>query len=120
LAAKDAAGMARRSKKRRRSPKAVRLLVLGVLVFAGFLYYQPLASYLDRRDALARRSEEVAALRARRQKLERRLEASKSPEALTREARRLGLVKEGERLFIVKGVEAWKRARGATIDRGER
>jgi hypothetical protein len=27
-----------------------------------------------------------------------------------REARQLGLVKPGERLFIVKGVEAWKRA----------
>jgi cell division protein FtsB len=120
LAAKDAAGMARRSPKRRRSPRAVRLLVLGVLVFAGFLYYQPLASYLDRREALARRSDEVAAMRARKRELERRLEASKSPEALAREARRLGLVKEGERLFIVKGVEAWKRARGATIDRGER
>jgi cell division protein FtsB len=120
LAAKDAAEMARSTKKKRRPIRAVRLLVLGVVVFAGFLYYQPLASYLDRREALARRSDEVAALRAHKRELERRLEASKSPEELAREARRLGLVKEGERLFIVKGVEAWKRARGATIDRGER
>lgn len=112
--------MARKAQKRRRSPRAGRLLVLGVLVFAGFLYYQPLASYLDRREALARRSDEVAVLRARKRELERRLEASKSPEELAREARRLGLIKEGEQLFIVKGVEAWKKARGATIDRGER
>lgn len=108
--------------RRVRSVRGVRLLALGVVVFAGFLYYQPLASYLERRDALARRSDEVAVLRARKRELERRLEASKSPEALAREARRLGLVKEGERLFIVKGVEAWKRARGAgaTIERGDR
>jgi cell division protein FtsB len=112
--------MAKKAKKRRRSPRAGRLLVLGVLVFAGFLYYQPLASYLDRREALARRSDEVAALRARKRELERRLEASKSPDELAREARRLGLVKQGEQLFIVKGVEAWKKARAATIDRGER
>ena len=105
--------MAKKAKKRRRSPRAGRLLVLGVLVLAGFLYYQPLASYLDRRD-------EVAVLRARKRELERRLEASKSPDELAREARRLGLIKEGEQLFIVKGVEAWKKARGATIDRGER
>jgi cell division protein FtsB len=113
--------MARRSpRKRVTRTRSLRLLALGVIVFAGFLYYQPLASYLERREALARRSDEVAALRARKLELERRLEASKSPEALAKEARRLGLVKEGERLFIVKGVEAWKRARAATIDRGER
>jgi len=105
---------------RRRSLGLLRLLVLGVLAFAAFLYYQPLSSYLERREALAQRSDEVAVLRARRRELERRLAASKSPEALAREARRLGLVKEGEHLFIVKGVEAWKRARGATIDRGDR
>ncbi len=28
-------------------------------------------------------------------------------DALVREARRLGLVKPGERLFIVKGISAW-------------
>jgi cell division protein FtsB len=112
--------MARSTKKRRRPTRGVRLLALGVVVFAAFLYYQPLASYLDRREELARRSEEVAALRAQKETLERRLEASKSPAELAREARRLGLVKEGEHLFIVKGVEAWKRAREATIDRGDR
>ena len=117
---------ASRKTKRRRSARGARLLVLGVVVFAAFLYYQPLASYFDRREELARRSEEVAALRARKQELERRLEASKSPAELAREARRLGLVKEGEHLFIVKGVEAWKRAQrarsghDATIDPGER
>src|SRR5918999_5057338 len=107
-------------RKRRVGTRALRLLALGVVAFAGFLYYQPLTSYLERREALAQRSDEVASLRARKRELERRLAASKSPEALAREARRLGLVKEGERLFIVKGVEAWKKARAATIDRGDR
>ena len=111
---------AAKTKKKRRSLRPTRLLALGVLVLAGFLYYQPLASYFDRREELARRSDEVAALRARKRELERRLEASKSPEELAREARRLGLIEQGEQLFIVKGVEAWKRTRRATIDRGDR
>jgi cell division protein FtsB len=104
-----------------RSARALRLLIVGVLVFAGFLYWQPFASYLERRDAVARRSAEVEALRARKRELERRLAASQSEEALAREARRLGLVKEGERLFIVKGIDAWRRAHGrATIGRDDR
>jgi cell division protein FtsB len=110
----------KRSKQKPRSVRALRLLALGVVVFAGFLYYQPLSSYLQRRDALAQRSKEVAVLREHKRELERRLAASKSPEALAREARRLGLVREGEHLFIIKGVDAWKRARDATIDRGDR
>ena len=32
-----------------------------------------------------------------------------TPEALTREARRIGYVKPGERLFIVKGIAGWRR-----------
>ena len=106
--------MARKKAKRRksRSARALRLLASAVLVFAAFLYYRPLVSYLDRRDSLARRNAEVQALVERKRELERRLAESKSPEALTREARRLGLVKEGERLFIVKGIDAWKRGLG--------
>ena len=111
---------ARGKTRARRSTRALRLLVVGVLVFAGFLYFQPLTNYLHRTDPLAEMNAEVEQLRARKRALERRLAASRSPEALAREARRLGLIKEGERLFIVKGVEAWKRAHAATIDGGDR
>jgi cell division protein FtsB len=99
----------------------VRLLAVAVLAFASFLYYRPLVSYLERRESLARRSAEVEVLVRRKRELERRVAESNSPEALAREARRLGLVKEGERLFIVKGIEAWKRAQRAraTIDPGD-
>ena len=118
------AGSKRKSRvrARRRSVGALRLLALGVVLFAGLLYYQPLTSYFERRDALSQRSKEVAGLRARRRELERRFDASRSPEALAREARRLGLVKEGEHLFIITGIEAWKRKHGhrATIDDGDR
>jgi cell division protein FtsB len=108
--------MARKKKATR--PRYARLLAVAVVVFAAFLYYQPLVSYLERRDALVRRSAEVEALRERKRELEQRLAASKSPQALAREARRLGLVKEGEQLFIVKGIDAWKRA-ARTIEGGD-
>jgi cell division protein FtsB len=87
-----------------------RWLVLGVVAFVAFLYYQPLRSYLETRHALAERSAEVRALDAQRQALERRLATQTSNAALLREARRLGYVKPGERLFIVKGISAWRRA----------
>jgi hypothetical protein len=43
--------------------------------------------------------------------LQRRLTQGDTEEALTREARRLWYVKPGERLFIVKGIDAWRRTR---------
>jgi len=81
-----------------------------VVVFIAFLYSQPLRSYLSTRDALAERSAEVRSLRAQKLRLQRRLEDGDTPASLMREARRLGYVKPGERLFIVKGINAWRRA----------
>jgi cell division protein FtsB len=90
-----------------------RLLVLGVLVLVGFLYYRPLTSYLQTRGDLDRRQAEVVGLRAERASLERKLARSTSVAALRREARRIGYVRPGERLFIVKGIPEWRRARAA-------
>jgi cell division protein FtsB len=107
--------MAKRGPKRRkRIPRRrflVRWVLLGVFVFVGFLYYQPLRSYVETRDALAGRMEEVRSLREEKRMLEQRLAQADTEAALTREARRLGYVQPGERLFIVKGIEAWRRAR---------
>jgi cell division protein FtsB len=74
-----------------------------------FLYYRPLMSYLETRSELGSRRAQVVALRAEKGRLERRLERTTSDAALAREARRIGYVKPGERLFIVKGIGAWQR-----------
>jgi cell division protein FtsB len=42
--------------------------------------------------------------------LERRLAVARQPDAVERQARRLGLVRPGERLFVVKGIRAWRRS----------
>ena len=102
--------MARRTKKRiPRGRYLLRWLALGVLAFIAFLYSQPLRSYFSTRDTLSQRTEEVRQLRAQKLRLERRLADMDTPQALTREARRLGYVKPGERLFIVKGIASWRR-----------
>jgi hypothetical protein len=83
--------------------------MLLVLVVVGFLYFRPLSTWLDTRAELGRREADVRGLRAERGRLERRLTQAQSVETLGREARRLGYVKPGERLFIVKGIPVWQR-----------
>jgi septum formation initiator len=95
-----------------------RLVVLVAAAAIAFLYYRPLRAYLDTRHALSGRHAEVHKLQAQKRGLERRLTASASPARLELEARRLALVKPGERLFIVKGIAAWEKRHRATIGRG--
>jgi cell division protein FtsB len=100
-----------RSRRPRRSALALRWLALAALVLVGVLYYRPVRAYMNTKRTLSQRTAEVRALRARKHQLERRVATAATDAALVREARRLGLVKPGERLFIVKGLEAWGRAR---------
>ena len=106
------AGKGNRSRRvrirRRRAPRwLLPLLVLGVV---GFLYVRPIASYLETRDQLDARRVEVAGLRAERARVSARLERATSLDELARAARRIGYVRPGEHLFIVKGTAAWKRS----------
>jgi cell division protein FtsB len=106
--------MAAAAKKKRRRPRRAvlvrRWLGVGAVCLIGLLYYRPLHTYVDTRHTLIERSAQVASLRSERRQLERKLADSTSESTLVREARQLGLVKPGERLFIVKGIEAWKAA----------
>jgi cell division protein FtsB len=97
-------------RKPKRSTIALRWAAVGALGIVAFLYYRPMQSYFGTRSALEQRSAEVAKLREEHDALARRLARSTSTEALQREARRLGLVRPGERLYIVKGINSWLRA----------
>ena len=103
--------MARRRSKRRvpRGRLLLRWLGVATLAFIAFLYSQPLRSYLSTRDALEQQSEQVRALRAQKARLERRLADSDTPQADDVGLRQRS-VEPGERLFIVKGILAWRRA----------
>lgn len=99
--------------RRARTPLARRRLRLVWLValvgVAVYLYYQPLASYVETRRDLAARQGEVESLRAVKAGLETRLANLTSLEATEREARRIGYVRPGEQLFVVKGIPDWRR-----------
>jgi Septum formation initiator len=102
-----------------RSKRRLRLLWLTVFVCAAaYLYYQPLASYFETRNDLAARRAEVETMRIAKAELEARLESATSVEATTREARRLGYVLPGERLYVVKGIPSWRRAQRNLGDDG--
>jgi cell division protein FtsB len=88
--------------------RPTRLLALGGLLLMVFLYWKPVRTYEHTRGVLQRRQTEVARLRTQQQQLQHRLETVGTGADLIREARRLGLVKPGERLFIVRGISAWR------------
>ena len=88
--------------------RPTRLLALGALALLGFLYWKPLKTYLHTKHELQARRAEVRSLRTEQKRLEQRIAAVGSTPQLVREARRLGLVKPGERLFIVKGIPVWR------------
>jgi hypothetical protein len=107
-----------RNKGRKRTTAArigrrrLRLLwAIALVGIAAYLYYQPISSYLETRNDLTTRRAEVESLRLVRAELELRLVNSTSIGSLEREARRINYVKPGERLFVVKGIPAWRTAR---------
>jgi cell division protein FtsB len=81
------------------------LLVLAI----GYAYYHPLRSWVERRHELSSRRAEVGRLASEKRALQDRLRFSASSDALAREARRLGFIRPGEHLFIVKGIQAWQK-----------
>jgi cell division protein FtsB len=97
----------------------MRWVAVGGIVLVGLLYARPLQSYLQTKRDLAQRAAEVRTLKADRRALQHRLAESSTGEALTQQARKLGLVRPGEKLFIVKGISAWVHSR-TTIDHGGR
>jgi cell division protein FtsB len=103
-----------RASRRRHSRSALALRWIGALVLVAIAvgYVHPLRSYFDARAEVARRSTEVERLEQATAKLKRRLERAGTNEFVEREARRLGLVRPGERLFIVTGVQEWRRNGG--------
>jgi len=78
-----------------------RVALLVVLLVLVYLYAGPARSYWDTmRQAKARRAE-VAELKRENARLRARRDALRGPSALAREARRLGMVKPGERPYVI-------------------
>jgi cell division protein FtsB len=79
--------------------RAALLLVLGAVIL---LYVPPVSHWITQsRTAEAQRAE-LHQLQAEHSELQRRVQDLRSPEAVEREARELGMVREGERAFVVE------------------
>lgn len=91
-----------------------RAWIVGVIALAllGFLYYRPVQAYFKAQDTLEHRANEVRALTRENARLSRELRLDETGATLVREARKLGLVRSDETLFIVKGIDAWRKANG--------
>ncbi len=96
--------MARRPARRRRpsrSTLALRWLAVVCLAVIATAYVQPVRGYLDARREVDRQRAEVAALEREQRGLAARTSVARTDEFVERQARKLGLVRPGERLFIV-------------------
>jgi cell division protein FtsB len=101
----------RRKRRPSRSRLALRWVGLAVLLAVAVAYIQPLRAYRESRDEVAKRRAEIAVLERETAALAERVRLTDDESFVEREARRLGLVRPGERLFIVKGIEDWPRSR---------
>jgi cell division protein FtsB len=86
------------------------LVVATGACLAGVLYYGPVKAYISTSHQLSERRAEVKTLAREKSQLEQRLAISGTGQTLLEEARRLGYVRPGEHLFIVRGVKEWLKA----------
>ena len=103
----------RKGRRIKKPAHALRWIGLIVLLAVAIGYVQPLRAYRDASANVAERKAEVQRLASGNARLAQRIAETETPEFVAREARKLGLVRPGERLFIVTGIDEWKKERRA-------
>lgn len=103
-----AVAAARRRRIRARGGRGVRwdrlgrlalLATLGVILL---LYVSPAKHWLEQSSTARAQKQELEELTAEHTRLERRAKQLRDPVALEREARRLGMVRQGERPYVIE------------------
>jgi cell division protein FtsB len=69
-----------------------------------FSYLSPARQWLRQSGTAGHQKQELSELRGEKERLERRLRALRDPGALEREARRLGMVRVGERSYVIENL----------------
>ncbi|MTD46569.1 hypothetical protein GKE82_20320 [Conexibacter sp. W3-3-2] len=87
-----------------RLDRVSRLAFLVVTVGVLALYVGPLHSYVTTRGEAAQKRQDVAGLRKENRELRARRAALKDRGALEQEARKLGMVRPGERSYVLRGL----------------
>jgi cell division protein FtsB len=81
-----------------------RWALIAVLGFVLYLYIGPAASWVSAYKDAKRKRADVAALKAENARLRERRKELRDPASLEREARRLGMVKAGEKSYVIQGL----------------
>jgi cell division protein FtsB len=81
-----------------------RWALIVVLAFVVYLYIGPAATWVSTYREAGRKRAEVAALKDENRRLRERRRELRDPQALEREARRLGMVKAGEKSYVIEGL----------------
>ncbi|HEV3378086.1 MAG TPA: septum formation initiator family protein [Thermoleophilaceae bacterium] len=81
-----------------------RLALLGTLVVILLLYLSPAKQWWEQSRTASAHREKLEELGKENRELKRRVRALRGPGALEREARRLGMVRQGERAYVIEGL----------------
>ena len=76
------------------------LVVLGVILL---LYIRPVVHWLQQRSTAAHSRADLQQLQSEHDRLQRRLRQLSGPSAIEREARSMGMVRQGERAYVIQG-----------------
>jgi cell division protein FtsB len=81
-----------------------RLALLATLIVILFLYISPAKHWWQQSRTAAAQRSELDELSRENRKLKRQVRTLRDPGALEQEARRLGMVRQGERAYVIKGL----------------
>jgi cell division protein FtsB len=81
-----------------------RLALLGTLFVILLLYISPTKHWLQQSSTAGEQRKELKELTQENKQLKKRVHALKDPGALEREARRMGMVRQGERAYVIENL----------------
>ena len=81
-----------------------RVALVATLVIIVFSYISPARQWIQQSGTAKHQKEELSDLTSQNQRLKRRLRSLRDPGALEREARRLGMVRVGERSYVIENL----------------
>jgi len=81
-----------------------RLALLGTLIVILMLYISPAKHWLQQSSTASEQRQELRELTQENQQLKNRVHSLKDPGALEQEARRMGMVRQGERAYVIEGL----------------
>ena len=81
-----------------------RLALLGTLIVILMLYISPAKHWLQQSSTASEQRQELRDLTQENEQLKNRVHALKDPGALEQEARRMGMVRQGERAYVIEGL----------------